>query len=69
MTQEKNKYDLDLGRHKNHGYYIPWMFIIKTLIGLGLVVAAYYFARQFDQRTSERQDPQIQDNIEVEIDQ
>jgi hypothetical protein len=66
FLEEKEKpYDLDLGRFKGHKKVFPWMFLIKVILGLGLVTFIYFTTKEMVSRSEQTPVPQ---NEEIEVD-
>lgn len=65
-SEEHKKHDLDLGRHRNHRRVFPWVFIIKVVIGLGMIAFIYYFSNQLIEDAETKKENEMSIPVEVE---
>lgn len=64
--KEQDDYGIDLKRFTNHKKVFPWMFIIKAILGLAMIAAAYYFSKELIHK-QEQETKKPHQEIEVEI--
>lgn len=61
--EKERPYDLNIGKFKSHERVFPWMFVLKVVLGLGMIAFIYFMTREmFSQKN-----PAPSNGIPVEI--
>lgn len=64
VEETDRRYGLDLKKFTNHKKVFPWMFVLKIILGLSLILAAFYFSKVLEKETSI---DESSDTVEIEF--